>query len=103
MDNTFKQIQELMNKWMDPVEEIVSPDVKFADLEFDILDYVEMVILVENMFGIELEDDAIEKLDKWSVKELCDYIETRPKIREEPVFTAEEYFNKFPQIKRNAN
>ena len=95
MDNTFKQIQDLMNKWMDPVEEIINPDVKFVDLEFDILDYVEMVILVENEFMIEIEDDAIEKLDKWSVKDLCDYIETRPKIREEPLFTTEEYLNKF--------
>lgn len=50
-------IQELTNKH-------VSPDSMISDLEFDELDFLESVMIVEEEFNIEIDDDEWENVLK---------------------------------------
>lgn len=56
------------------VEEVkVTPDARFVDdLGADSLDTVELVMAFEEEFGIEIPDDAAEKIN--TVKNAIDYI-----------------------------
>jgi acyl carrier protein len=55
-------------------EETVTPEASFVDdLGADSLDTVELVMALEEEFGIEIPDEDAEKITK--VKEAVDYIE----------------------------
>ena len=55
-------------------EEEVTPDASFVDdLGADSLDTVELVMAFEEEFGIEIPDEAAEKIQK--VKDAVEYIE----------------------------
>ena len=56
----------------------VVPDAKFGDdLDADSLDLVELVMALEEEFGIEIPDEDAEKITR--VKEATDYIEKHKK------------------------
>jgi acyl carrier protein len=55
-------------------EDQVTPDAKFGDdLDADSLDLVELVMALEEEFGVEIPDEDAEKITR--VKEAVDYIE----------------------------
>jgi acyl carrier protein len=55
-------------------EELVTPEASFVDdLGADSLDTVELVMALEEEFGIEIPDEDAEKITR--VKEAVDYIE----------------------------
>ena len=59
-------------------EEEVTPDASFVDdLGADSLDTVELVMALEEEFGIELPDEDAEKITR--VKEAVEYIESHGK------------------------
>ena len=59
-------------------EDLVTPDASFVDdLGADSLDTVELVMALEEEFGIEIPDEDAEKITR--VKEAVDYIEGHAK------------------------
>jgi acyl carrier protein len=55
-------------------EELVTPDASFVDdLGADSLDTVELVMALEEEFGVEIPDEDAEKITR--VREAVDYIE----------------------------
>jgi acyl carrier protein len=55
-------------------EELVTPEASFVDdLGADSLDTVELVMALEEEFGIEIPDEDAEKITR--VKEAVDYID----------------------------
>lgn len=60
-------------------DEDVTLDSKLVDLGFDSLDYVELVMAVEEEFEFDVHDEDGEKLAGWTVKDLVDYVEGRLK------------------------
>ena len=61
-------------------EEKVVPEARFAeDLEADSLDLVELVMALEEEFGVEIPDEDAEKITR--VKEAIDYIEAHGKSK----------------------
>jgi len=59
-------------------EDEVTPDASFQeDLGADSLDVVELVMALEEQFGVEIPDEDAEKITR--VKEAIEYIETHAK------------------------
>ncbi len=59
-------------------EELVTPEASFVDdLGADSLDTVELVMALEEEFGVEIPDEDAEKITR--VKEAVDYIEQNKK------------------------
>jgi acyl carrier protein len=62
-------------------EEEVTADASFVDdLGADSLDTVELVMALEEEFGVEIPDEDAEKITR--VKEAVDYINTHAKVKQ---------------------
>ncbi|HCA71343.1 MAG TPA: acyl carrier protein [Ruminococcaceae bacterium] len=69
---TMKKIEKIISEYKDDLKPgELKPETTFADLDFDSLDVVDMVMACEDEFGIEIPDDANLK----SVQDLLDLIE----------------------------
>ncbi len=76
--NVFKEIGEIVSKQLGiRVEEIKTESSFNDDLGADSLETVELVMNIEEKFGIEIPDDDIEKMK--TVDDLVKYIESRVK------------------------
>ena len=61
-------------------EDEVTPDASFQeDLGADSLDVVELVMALEEQFGVEIPDEDAEKITR--VREAIEYIETHAKAK----------------------
>lgn len=61
--NTFERLEEIMAKYLYVSSDLIKPESAFIDdLGFDSLDTVELVTMVEEEFGVMVEDDEAEKL-----------------------------------------
>ena len=60
--DTFEKIRALLAEQLDIDPEKITPDSDMSDFEADSLDIVDMVMTLEDEFGIEVPDDAIESL-----------------------------------------
>jgi acyl carrier protein len=61
-------------------EDQVVPDARFGDdLDADSLDLVELVMALEEEFGIEIPDEDAEKITR--VKEAVEYIDSHAKTK----------------------
>lgn len=59
-------------------EEKIFPDAKLKDdLGIDSLDFVDIVVLVNNKFGFKIKQEEMVGVDTFS--KFCDYIETKVK------------------------
>lgn len=58
-----------------PIEDIDTKDSFMKDLGADSLDFVELIMMVEEEFKIEIPDDDVENI--CTVKEAIDYINRR--------------------------
>ena len=90
---TFETIKNLINEWFDYGEHVSTPDTKFIDLCWEPLDYMEFIINVENLLRVEIDDKSICDMDKWSLGQFCEYIDSLPKVRDEILYTPEQYFS----------
>ena len=69
-----EKVKEIIVEQLSVEEAEVTPTASFIDdLGADSLDTVELVMALEEGFGIEIPDDAAEKIT--TVKEAMDYIE----------------------------
>jgi acyl carrier protein len=68
------QVKKIIVEQLGVDEDEVTPDASFVDdLGADSLDTVELVMAFEEEFGIEIPDEAAEKIAR--VQEAVDYIE----------------------------
>jgi acyl carrier protein len=75
MDIDVKMVEIIANQLSVPKEKVV-PSASFVDdLGADSLDLVELVMAMEESFGIEIADDDTEKMH--TVQDALDYVKAR--------------------------
>ncbi|HOV90946.1 MAG TPA: acyl carrier protein [Syntrophorhabdaceae bacterium] len=71
-----EKIKELIIKQLDSKESEVVPEAKFIDdLGADSLDIVELIMALEDEYGIEIPDEDAEKME--TVGDAIKYVEER--------------------------
>ncbi|MBW8270899.1 acyl carrier protein [Caldovatus aquaticus] len=74
MSDIAEQVKQIVIEHLGVEESKVTPEASFIDdLGADSLDTVELVMAFEEKFGIEIPDDAAEKIT--TVKDAIEYIE----------------------------
>ena len=74
------KVKSIIAEQLSVDEEEVTPDASFADdLGADSLDTVELVMALEEEFGIEIPDEDAEKITR--VKEAVEYVELHAKSK----------------------
>ena len=74
MSDTSEKVKEIIAKHLGVDAAKVTPEASFIqDLGADSLDTVEMVMVFEEEFGIEIPDEAAEKLT--TVKDVVEFVE----------------------------
>ncbi|GAB6045266.1 acyl carrier protein [Caminibacter profundus] len=74
MASIFDQVKEVIVEQLNVSPEEVKPEANFVeDLGADSLDVVEMIMALEERFGIEIPDSEAENIK--TVQDVVDYIE----------------------------
>lgn len=74
MSDTAEKVKKIVVEHLGVEEAKVTPEASFIDdLGADSLDTVELVMAFEEAFGVEIPDDAAEKIT--TVKDAIEYIE----------------------------
>jgi acyl carrier protein len=74
MEPVADRVKKIIVDQLGVEEETVTPEASFVDdLGADSLDTVELVMALEEEFGVEIPDEDAEKITR--VKEAIDYIE----------------------------
>jgi acyl carrier protein len=74
MEPVADRVKKIIVDQLGVEEELVNPEASFVDdLGADSLDTVELVMALEEEFGIEIPDEDAEKITR--VKEAIEYIE----------------------------
>ncbi|WP_353931694.1 acyl carrier protein [Okeanomitos corallinicola TIOX110] len=69
----LEKVKEIVSEQLGVEKEKVKPEASFTeDLSADSLDVVELVMALEEEFGIEIPDEDAEKIQK--VQDVVDYI-----------------------------
>ena len=72
----FEKIREIIVEQLGVEDSKVSPDTHLMkDLEADSLDAVEIIMAIEEEYGIEIPDEDAEKFQK--VSDLVDFVEEK--------------------------
>lgn len=75
---TFEKITEILAEQLDADKESMTPDTKIADdLGADSLDLVDLLMSVEDEFGIEIPDEDVENIQ--TIGDIVDYINEKIK------------------------
>ena len=75
MSDTAERVKKIVVEHLGVESEKVTEDASFIDdLGADSLDIVELVMAFEEEFGVEIPDDAAEKIS--TVKDAISYIDT---------------------------
>ena len=73
MSDTFDKVKKIVKEQLDVEEDKVVPNASFTDdLGADSLDLVELIMMFEEEFNIQIPEDHIEKIK--TVGEAIDYI-----------------------------
>ena len=76
MSDTAEKVKKIVVEHLGVEEAKVTPEASFIDdLGADSLDTVELVMAFEEEFGVEIPDDAAEKI--LTVKDAIDFIKER--------------------------
>ena len=71
---TFEKVRDVLAKQFEIDPETITPDTNLVDdLGADSLDLVELIMSVEDEFGITIDDDAASGL--MTVRQIVDFIE----------------------------
>ncbi|MCL4820102.1 MAG: acyl carrier protein [Vicinamibacteria bacterium] len=74
MEPVADRVKKIIVEQLGVEEDLVNPDASFVDdLGADSLDTVELVMALEEEFGVEIPDEDAEKITR--VREAVDYIE----------------------------
>ncbi len=75
MANEFEAIKKIVVEQLDVDEKDIELKTSFQDLNADSLDIVELIMAIEEEFGIEIPDEDAEKLT--TVGAAVDYIKSK--------------------------
>lgn len=76
MSDVFDKVKEIVGKQLGAEDEAITAEATFVeDLGADSLDIVELVMALEEEFGLEIPDDEAEGIK--TVKAAVDYIENK--------------------------
>lgn len=76
--STYEKVKKIVTEQLGVKEEEITPEAKFTDdLGADSLDTVELVMALEEEFGIEIPDEDAEKATK--VQDVVNYIDQKLK------------------------
>jgi acyl carrier protein len=70
----YAKIKKLISEQLGVDESEIAKETSFEDLDADSLDIVELVMALEEEFGLEIADEEVEKIK--SVGDVVRYIET---------------------------
>ena len=74
MTETFKRLQTIVSEQLGIDPDLIQPETDFSkELGADSLDVVELVMLIENEFDIEIEDQVASQIT--TIQGALDYIE----------------------------
>ena len=69
----FEELKQILVEEMEVDAELVTPQAEFVnDLKLNSLDIADFVLICEERFGAEIEEDEIHTI--LTVQDLCDYI-----------------------------
>ncbi|EPL9569280.1 acyl carrier protein [Providencia rettgeri] len=71
----YNKISEMICDAKDLESEEVNEDLTLVQLEFDSLDYVELMVLVKRDFNVTLDADFFIQHPNLSIKELCEHVD----------------------------
>lgn len=71
----YTKISEMICDAKDLEGEEVNENLTLVQLEFDSLDYVELMVLVKRDFNVALDADFFIQHPNLSIKELCEHID----------------------------
>lgn len=75
---TFEKITEILAEQLDADKDAMTVDTKIADdLGADSLDLVDLLMSVEDEFGIEIPDEDVENIQ--TIGDIVDYIDKKVK------------------------
>lgn len=75
-DEIYDKVKDIIAEKLTVDENKLAPETSFVDdLDADSLDIVELIMALEEEFGIEISDEDAEKIT--TVGEVVDYIKTR--------------------------
>ena len=78
MASVEEEVKQIVVDQLGVDEDEVKPEASFVDdLGADSLDVVELVMALEEEFGLEIKDEDAEKIG--TVKQAIDYIQSHPK------------------------
>jgi acyl carrier protein len=76
LNMVFEKVKEIIVEQLGVDEDKVQPDTHLMkDLEADSLDAVEIIMAIEEEYGIEIPDEDAEKFQK--VSDLVDFVEEK--------------------------
>ncbi len=74
--SVLEKIKEIVSEQLDVAPEEVTPEASFVDdLGADSLDLTELIMAMEDEFGLEIDDEEAQQLR--TVKEVIDYVESK--------------------------
>ncbi len=75
MQDTFAKIVDILSSKLDIDKKTVTAESTFQDLGADSLDLLEIIMRLEEQFGIEINDEDAEKMNK--MQDVVAYINER--------------------------
>ena len=75
MQDTFAKIVDILSSKLDIDKKTIEAESTFQDLGADSLDLLEIIMRLEEQFGIEINDEDAEKMNK--MQEVVAYINER--------------------------
>lgn len=77
MSDIENKVKEIVSSHLGVEVGKIQNDTTFSDLDADSLDQVELVMAFEEAFGVEIPDDAAEKITK--IEDAVNFIEAAKK------------------------
>ena len=70
--DSFKKISEIVAEQLNIEADTIKRETTFGDLDADSLDVVEVIMALEDEFGVEIPDEVAEKFK--NIGDVVDYI-----------------------------
>ncbi len=78
MSSLFEKVKQIVAEQLDVSPDEIKPESSFVDdLGADSLDITELIMAMEDEFGIEIDDEEAQKLR--TVQDVVNFIESRQK------------------------
>lgn len=72
---TIKKITDIVEKELDGVEVIISADENLKSLGINSLNFIKLIIAIEDEFDIEFEDENLDYNQYSSLRQLAEYVD----------------------------